>query len=127
MRAGLRQQALGGFGDVAAGLQVGGADLVLAEAVGAEVDAGAALDLGLHLDLPLVVDPEALTLDHAEQGFRRRLHVEDVLVAAEVRQPVRALGGGDDRAALGDDLVGGRDALDRLVEVLVERVAAVRG
>ncbi len=47
-------------------------------------------------------------------------------VGPVIREAVSTFRGADDRAAGPDDLGGGRHALDRLVEVLVEGVAAVR-
>ena len=44
---------------------------------------------------------------------------------AVLREPVVAARGGDDVAAVGDDLGSGRHALHGLIQVLIERVAAV--
>ena len=90
-------------------------------------DACVALDRRLDLDLPLVGHRVVSAEDPVQQRVRRGRGSELLPVRAVVGEAVTAFGGADDRAALRDDLRGGRHALHGLVEVLVERVAGVRG
>ena len=50
---------------------------------------------------------------------------QQLLEVAVLREPVVAARGGDDVAAVGDDLRSGRHALHGLIQVLIERVTAV--
>ena len=64
--------------------------------------------------------------DRVEQRGGRGGGGQLLAVGAVVGEAVAAFGRAHDRAALAHDLRGGRHALDRLVEVLVEREARVR-
>ena len=64
--------------------------------------------------------------DRVEQRARRLVLEQQLLEVAVLGEPVVAARGGRDVAVGRHDLRGGRHALDRLIEVLVERVAAVR-
>jgi hypothetical protein len=79
------------------------------------------------LDLPLVVLGEAGGVDGLQHRFRGVVFEEHVAEVAVGGEAVVAAGDGDDEAAVGDDLARGGHALYGLVEVLVQRVAAVGG
>ena len=63
----------------------------------------------------------------SEQRRGRRRAGQLLAIGAVLGEAVAALGRAHDRPARAHDLRGGRHALDRLVEVLVERKAGVRG
>ena len=85
----------------------------------------ALLDLRLDLHFPLVVTVVLGRTDHREK-IRRRLPLsQDVAIFAVRRQTVAALRGAHDGTTPFDNLRRGRHPLDALVEVLIERVAAV--
>src|SRR3712207_2697811 len=92
-----------------------------------EGDAGFLQSVGEELDLPLVVLREAGGVDGLEHSLRGVVFEEHVAEVAVGWEAVVAAGDGDYEAAVGDDLGGGGHALHRLVEVLVEGVAAVGG
>ena len=101
--------------------------LIVGETVAAEEDLGLHLDTGLDLDLPLVGDRHRGGCDPVEQVSGRGSFAKQPAIRAVVGQPIAALGGADDRAAGADDFSRRGHPLHGLVEVLVERVAAVRG
>ncbi len=113
--------------NVGAGGEEGAADLFVAEAIAVDEDLRFELDQRLELDLPLVVGMEAGLGEHVEDALRRAPFDEQLGITAVIGDAVAAGGGHDDRPALAHDARGGAHALDRLVEALVERVAAVGG
>ena len=108
-------------------LEVRGREIAVGEVRGVHEHPCELLDLRLDLDLPLVGDRPRPRGDRFEQCDGRRRGDQLAAVAPVVGEPVAALRGDHDRAAGLDDLRGRRHALDRLVEVLVEREAGVRG
>ena len=119
------QRGVDGLADVGDRLEVRGPDLGVGQAVAPDKDLRLRLDPGLDLDLPLVGDRHRRGGDPLQQVGGRPALVQELPVRAVVRQAVPALRRADDRAARPHDLGGGRHALHGLVEVLVERIAAV--
>ena len=90
-------------------------------------DARVILDVGLDLDLPLVGRHVVGLGDLAQEVARGRARLQQLPVGAVAGEAVAALGGAHDQPARLDDLGRRGHALDRLVEVLVERIAGVAG
>ena len=101
------------------------AELRVGQVRGVHDHARARLDGRLDLDLPLIGHRRRAGRDRLEQRRGRRRGRQLLAVGAVRREAVAALGRAHDRAARAHDLRGGRHALDRLVEVLVEREAGV--
>ena len=105
---------------------MGGADDVIGQRA-VEQDAGLALDEGLELRLPLFGPAETGRGQQGEQLFRAGGAAQELVEAAVGRDAVAAFTGQDERAARLEDARAGAHALDALIQVLIERIAAVGG
>jgi hypothetical protein len=113
--------------DIADWDQVGPGQLVSRHACGVDTNAGVDLDGSLNLNLPLVGQgdrPGPNLLQERRWAFGGE---QGIPVPAMVGESVPAFGGHDDEATETHDFGRRGHSLDRLVQVLVQRVAGVRG
>ena len=89
-------------------------------------DFGTALDEGLDLGLPLLGTAKSRGDEFQENVSRRRGLAQEQIEGTAMRDAITTFAGKDNRATILDDAGGGTHAFDTLIEVPVERIAAIR-
>jgi hypothetical protein len=87
---------------------------------------GTALDEGLDLGLPLLRTAKARSDKFHENVRRRRGLAQEQIEGTAIRHTIATLADEDNRATPLNDAGGGAHAFHTLVEVSVERIAAIR-
>lgn len=122
----LLEALVDGLGDVGAGFEV---DFL--EGLGIEgavdLDFGAALDEGLDLGLPLFGFGESGCGEHGEDFFGRVGGLQEFVQRAVRGNAFAAFAGEDEETAVFEDSGAGAHPFNALIEIEVERVAAVGG
>src|ERR1035441_10232000 len=119
-----RDQLFHSTADVVAWDQVGGADEVIRQRA-VEQNLGLALDERLELRLPLLGSAITGRGQQRQQFFRTSGAAQDLVEATVSGDAIATFTGQDERAARLEDARAGAHPFDGLIQVLIERVAAV--